>query len=391
MNVLQINATYKLGSTGWIVANLKNKLDNLNITNEVICFKSGTKEKNVYVINRPILKKINSLVSHVFGNFGFEDFFNTRKVFRIIKKTKPSIVHIHNIHDHSINISKFIKFLNKNNIKIVWTFHDCWSFTGYCTHFELLACNKWKTCCSKCPQKKKYSFLFDRSRNNFLAKKELFNYDINIVVPSIWLANLVNKSPIFKKSLNIINNGIDLSVFKRINNAKINIGKKYNIPINNKILLSVSNKFSFEKGLSTIEFLAKSLPSNYTLILIGDSGKKLSPNVIQINKINNSHELAEFYSAADIFINPTLEDNYPTVNMEAIACGTPVITYNTGGSPESMKGFGTIVDKNNQNAFLNAVLNFEKSAIDAKLDLTSIDYKIKLSQYIELYKKIENE
>ena len=272
------------------------------------------------------------------------------------------------------------------NKKVIWTCHDCWAFTGHCCYFDYNGCNKWKELCHNCPQKKEYpkSFIFDSSKKNFILKKELFPklQDLTIVVPSIWLYKIVSESFFKNNKIIVINNGIDTNKFKYRENK---IKEKYNI-INKKIILGVASVWSKRKGLDDFIELSKKIDNTYIIILVGlnkNEINKLPLSIIGIEKTDSPEELAELYSAADVFFNPTYEDNYPTTNLEAIACNTPVITYNTGGSIESAKLFGYIVKKGDIESVIEKIKLLNKlKPLNNKKDI-SIENMV--DKYLKLY------
>ena len=302
---------------------------------------------------------------------------------------------MHNLHGYYINIEILFNYLSEYNKKVVWTLHDCWAFTGHCPHFDLVNCNKWETGCFNCPRKSDYpaSYIVDNSKNNYEKKKKLFTSikNMTIITPSEWLANLVQKSYLGKYSINVINNGIDLSAFKPTESS---FKTEYNIQ-NKKIILGVASRWGVHKGLNDFIKLSSMLDDNYKIVLVGLSKKqiKLMPeNIICISKTDSIKQLAQIYTAADIFVNLTYEDNYPTVNLEALACGTPVITYQTGGSVECINdACGMSVKKGDLDSALNAIKHIcqdprsiikDSCIINAK----KYDKKETYNKYINLYK-----
>ena len=287
------------------------------------------------------------------GFNGHGSYFATKKLVRQLKKINPDIIHMHNIHGYYLNIKVLFKYLKKDyKGEIFWTLHDCWTFTGHCSHFSYVKCNKWMNQCFNCPQLSKYpKEIIDTTRKEYLLKKELFTQinNLTIITPSIWLANIVKKS--FLKDYKIIvkNNTIDKSIFKKYSTEELEkTYKKYNIPTNKNIILGVANIWEERKGLNDFIELSKIISKDYKIILVGVDKKiaKIIPNdIIKIQRTDDQIDLAKLYNIALVLFNPTYEDNYPTVNLESVACGTPVITYDTGGSPESMLEFGRVTDK----------------------------------------------
>lgn len=331
MKIVQVNAVCGIGSTGMIVQEISNILTQNNIENYVLhTGKQVHLESSIsYATNFAI--KYNALLAKILGNYGFNSVFETARLIKKLEQIKPDIVHLHNIHGHNLNLKTFFTYLKKNKIRVIWTFHDCWAFTGYCTHFEQLPCNKWETQCHNCPQRAQFSWFFDRSEGQYLRKKELFCAipDLTIVTPSKWLANLVKKSFLKDFEVKVINNGIDLDVFR------------YQTQCENKmsddrfVVLGIP-KGNIDPFLQLNDLLDK---GKYKLVLAGLTEEELQvlpSDIVGVKRTNDKKTLSLIYSSADVFVNLTLQDTFPTVNLEALACKTPVITYNTGGSPETI-------------------------------------------------------
>lgn len=329
---------------------------------------------------------------------GFHDCFSafaTRKFIKALEKIGPDIIHLHNLHGDYVNLAMLFRYIKKHNIPVVWTLHDCWSFTGQCPYFDMAACDKWKTGCHHCPQTNEYpsarvdntSFMWKKKRKWFSGVENL-----TIVTPSQWLADLVKQSYLKDYPVKVINNGIDLSVFKPIAS---NFREKYGIHQDKFVLLGVAFGWGIRKGLDVFIELAKRLDDRFQIVLVGTdevADKLLPDNIISINRTQNQKELAEIYTAADLFVNPTREDNYPTVNMEALACGTPVLTFNTGGSPEPIFGdCGSVVEKNDIDAMAREIIqicNDNPFPADACFNRAKgSDMNKRFEEYINLYKE----
>lgn len=334
MRIAQINAVSGKGSTGKICVGISKILNEQGIDNRIFYSFGSDEYQYAYKYSNDKYIKFQALKSRVLGNYGFNSKSATNKLIKYLKEYQPHIVHIHNIHGHDCDLEMLFTYLKSENIKIVWTFHDCWAFTGYCTYFTLCSCDKWQAGCKNCPQKGKYSWFCDRSSTLWQKKKELLlGLDLTIVTPSKWLATLVKESFFRDYPIEVINNGIDLSIFHP---AEGDFRKKYACE-DKFLLLGVSFEWEVRKGLDVFIELAKKLDSKYKIVLVGTNDevdKLLRSNIISIHRTNNQKELAEIYSAADLFVNPTREENFPTVNIESLACGTPVLTFDTGGSPE---------------------------------------------------------
>ena len=296
---------------------------------------------------------LHVLKARLFDASGFGSKHATKEFIKKIDEFKPDIIHLHNIHGYYVNIEILFKYLRAHpEIKKIWTLHDCWAFTGHCPHFEYEKCQQWKNECKKCIRRNEYpKSLIDRCNRNYWLKKSSFtNVDnLMLVSPSNWLMNLIKDSFFKEYSIEVINNGVDTSIFKH---TESNIKERYGIK-NKKVILGVASVWDKKKGLDTFIELSKQLDNEYQIVLIGLNKKqikKLPSNIIGITRTENVEELVKWYSAAEVFFNPTLEDNYPTVNLEAIACKTPVVTFNTGGSPESGY-YGKCILNNNKLIF----------------------------------------
>lgn len=394
MKVLQINATYGSGSTGKICYSVAKLMDKENIENLTLYSQGELKAENAVKIKNKNYYKIQALKSRIFGNYGFNSSSATKEIIRQIKEFSPDIVHLHNIHGHNVNLKTLFTFFKKNpQIKLFWTFHDCWAFTAYCPHYTMAKCYKWQSECSHCKLRKEYSWFFDKSKKLFNRKKELFTgLNLTIVTPSEWLAGEVKKSFMKDYPVKVINNGIDLSVFKP---TESNFREKHGIG-NDKFLLSgVAFGWGERKGLDVFIELSRRLDKNkYAIVLVGgnaETDKLLPKDIISIHRTQNQTELAEIYTACDLFVNPTREENYPTVNMESIACGTPVITFKTGGSPEIInEKTGAVVDCDDINGLIKEIERIRKerpfTKEDCVLRAEEFDADKKFKEYIELYK-----
>jgi glycosyltransferase involved in cell wall biosynthesis len=285
----------------------------------------------------------------------------TKKLVKQIDQIKPDIIQLHNIHGYFLNMRVLFDYLAKLDVPIIWIFHDCWSFTGHCAYFDYICCDKWKTQCRHCPQKQEYpaSMVQDRSRKNYELKKRLFNSvkNMTIVPVSYWLGELVKKSFLNKYPVHVIQNGVDIDIFS----PQPNIGQiKEKYGVNGKfLLLGVAGIWEQRKGMQDFIALGWRLEKDFQIILVGLTKKqikKLPKNIIGVERTESVKELAQLYSAADLFINPTWEDTFPTTNLEALACGTPVVTYRTGGSVESVsEDTGFVVNKGDIAALCNVI------------------------------------
>ncbi|MBR3653934.1 MAG: glycosyltransferase [Elusimicrobia bacterium] len=393
MKVVQINATCGSGSTGKICASISELLNKNNITNNIFYSVGISNYSNGIRICNNFYIKVQALYSRFFGNYGFNSFWATKKIIHLLDKLKPDIVHLHNLHSHNCNIGKLLDYLREKNIRVFWTFHDCWAFTAYCPHYTMAKCDYWKTECHDCCQRKYYSWFFDRSRYLYRKKKEAMKgLDLTIITPSQWLANLVKQSFLKDYPVKVINNGIDLTVFKPTESDF----RKKNGLIDKKIVLGVAFGWGVRKGLDVFIELAKRLPDDYRIVLVGTNDnvdKQLPANIISIHRTQNQKELAEIYTAADVLANPTREENYPTVNMESLACGTPVVTFRTGGSPEILdETCGSVVDYDDVEMMYSEIRRVcEKKIYPTTACLNraiSFDMNDKFKEYLDVYMEL---
>ena len=399
--ILEINTT-NYASTGNITLNIAKKARENGYKVYTSCKASKESFKYIYedqvFIGYRFERIISALLCSITGLRDHFNIFGTYSFISKIKKINPDLIHLHVLHDDFINTRIFFRYLSKADIPIIWTFHDCCAFTGKCPYFDIVGCNKWQDGCHDCPQLKieAKSYFFDTTRFIWNLRKKIFTSpnDMLIVTPSEWLKDLVNLSFFKKYDCSVINNGIDLDVFKTIDNK---VKEKYDAK-DKYIILGVANVWSTRKGLDVFIRLADKLPKNYQIIMVGtnDSIDSLLPdNIISIHRTYNQKELIEIYSAADVFVNPTREENFPTVNIESLACGTPVITFDTGGSPEIIdSSCGSVVEKNNVDALLKEIIRvcedkpYSKQACISKAK--QFDMNTTFNKYIELYDKYLN-
>lgn len=314
----------------------------------------------------------------------------TERLVEQIKEIKPDVIQLHNLHGYYLNYEVLFNYLNSTNIPVVMTLHDCWSFTGHCVHFVTAGCDKWKTGCSHCPisNAAPKKSLIDRSARNYKLKKELIASckNLHIVPVSKWLGSLVEQSMYKNLPIQVIQNGIDLSMFKPLPKPE----GKFRI-------MGIANPWSKDKGLFDVYELRKMLPSlEYDITLVGLSKKQLEALPEGINGImrtSNQQELAELYAKSNVLINPTYADTFPTINLEALACGTPVITYNTGGSPESLTPeTGVVVGVGDVKAMAGAIKMMKENPLSSeecrKHAEECFDKDKCFMKYVELYEEL---
>lgn len=404
MKVLQITAFSGWGCTGRIAVGIDNVLKEHGCESAIAWGRINTAPDTVHTIRigNSFDQKCHGLYTRITDKCGFASRTVTKKFLKELDEYNPDLIQLHIMHGYYINLEELFTYIKKKNIPVVWTFHDCWAFTGHCPYFDLVGCEKWKVGCERCPQKKHHptSWVMDNSKWNWNKKKELFTgiENLTIVTPSEWLAGLVRQSFLEKCRIEVINNGINVEDFKPIDN---NIHEKYAIQ-GKKIVLGVSSSWAKSKGLDDFVELSKMLPSKYQIILVGltqEQKSSLPDNIIGLTRTDSVQELAELYTAAFVFVNPTYEDNYPTTNLEALACGTPVITYRTGGSVEIVEktNAGVIVEQGNIKMLAAAIAEISKKSVMYKkwasnIKISTLDESVRYQEYVLLYKRIlENE
>lgn len=405
MKLLQINTVNNSGSTGRIAEDIGQ-----------IVKEAGWESYIAYgrETNRPSQSKkirigsnwdvnFHGLLTRILDNhsLGLSSRHSTKKFVTEIKHIKPDIIHLHNLHGYYLNIEILFNFLSTLDTPIVWTFHDCWPFTGHCANFDYIGCKKWETACYDCPLTKSYpaSYIIDRSKRNYEEKKRLFNLvnNMTLIPASNWLGDFLNNSFFNDFHVRMIHNGIDTSKFRpRESNTIIN---KYNLQ-GKFVILGVASEWSFKKGFQDFIKINDMIGCDFQIILVGLSHRQielLPNNIIGITHTESVDELAQLYAVADVFINPTYEDNFPTTNIEALACGTPVITYKTGGSPESLDlNTGIVVEKGNKKGIVDAIYEIKTkgkiSYTDACRNRALLLYKKedRYMDYLTLYENLIN-
>lgn len=279
-------------------------------------------------------------VNTVFDRQGYASWFTTRRLVRRLREEKPDIIHMHNLHGYYLYLPLLFGYLKKEfKGQLYWTFHDCWPFTGHCAYYSMAQCDKWKKQCEACPNKRRYpvSLFFDASKKNYADKKELFTglQDLTVMVPSEWMKEQVEHSFMSAYEVKVVPNGIDLSRFSYKPDQSLYL--KYKLPEDKKLLLGVANVWDKRKGLQDFLRLSHVLGEEYRIVLVGLSKgqiRRLPKNMIGIERTEDQEELAGMYSLADIFINPSLEESFSLVTVEAFACGTPVIVLDTSAVKE---------------------------------------------------------
>lgn len=400
MKVLFINPVCGQGSTGRICVGIAEMLRKKNHSAYVAYAHGRSTYLNSFNFSGGKFDYyIHNLLSRITDSEGLHSTFSTKRLIKKIEIIQPDIVHIHTMHGHYLNYKLLLEYLSKKAIPIVMTLHDCWTFTGHCAHFDLRGCKKWQIECQKCEFLDEYpiSWFIDRSKQNFNLKKQLFENvkdHLTLVPVSYWMEGLLRKSFLKDFRIQTIHNGIDLSVFKPSDPG--DIYKKYKIK-GKKIIIGVALPWSSYKGFSDFIKMRSLLGEEYVIIMVGVSQEQammLPDGIIGITRTDSPEELAQLYSIADVLVNTTYCDNYPTVNLESIACGTPVITYLTGGSPEALdENTGAVVNQGDVDALIKCIhdichssFNYKEHCLDKAK--SSFDRDKCFENYLEIYNSI---
>jgi len=396
--ILSINSTSR-GSTGRIMCQITRLAREAGYDAHMAHARGEelSDEKSIK-IGRKVDIYWHGLVTRVSGKHGFSSKRATKIFLKKVDEIEPNLIHLHNIHGYYLNIELLFRYIKAKRIPVIWTFHDCWAFTGHCAHFDYVGCDKWKTGCHKCPQLKMYprSLFFDHSEESYWKKKELFENveNMTIVTPSKWLSDLVGQSFLKHYETAIINNGVDTRIFYPRDSRKSDFG----IEEGKFVILGVASKFTSSKGFECFLKIAERLDGNSTILLIGLNRKQLEllpKNIIGVERTENIERLAEAYSIADVFVNPTLQEVFGLVNVEALACGTPVITFRTGGSPETIdNSTGIVVEKGNVVELMNAINTIRRSGkrsfeeVCRKRAVEFFSSEDRFVEYLGLYERV---
>ena len=365
MRIAFLNSAYPLGSTGRIIQSLEARLGAGG--HEVfVAFGHGQSSSDHHFASQSRLQQVVSVgKTRAFGKHGFYDLRSTARMLQWLESVTPDLVHLHNLHGHYLNLPMIFSLLLELDVPVIWTLHDCWALTGHCTHFDYNGCTRWETGCFACPNLASYprSLLFDRSKSSWKEKAELFSSlrDLRLIVPSNWLGGLVARSHLRNRPVQLIHNGVDLSIFHPSSNPERAVRDSKSLTI-----LGMATKWLDPRNRRVVQEIAQNLSPHDRLLLVGTKPKDLPSSLglraEAIDFVASPIALAELYRRADVFVNLTLEDTFPTVNLEALACGTPVITFDSGGSPEAVdRKTGAVVRRGDASGVLIALEQFRIS------------------------------
>lgn len=389
--LLQVNITVNNGSTGRIADQIGQSALSQGWESYIAYGDNGNSSDScLFRIGNGLNRYLHFAEQRLFDNEGLCSRLATRHFIDSISNIKPDIIQLHNIHDHYLNYRILFEYLNQTDIKVVWTFHDCWAFTGHCMHFVTKNCDRWKSGCHDCLMRGEYPRTFlDRSRQNWTIKREMFlsNRNLNIVACSEWIASYVKDSFLKDKPLSVIHNGIDLNVFHPVDRTR---------RTNEFEVLAVSNVWNTDKGFDDIIRLRSMLSDSIGITIIGltkEQKNNLPPGIKGVERTQDVEDLVKYYSSADVFINPTYADTFPTVNLEALACGTPVITYKTGGSPEAVdRNTGIVVERGDIVGIVEAINRITRKPVSRQScrsrAVEFFDKNLCYKSYLDLYNSL---
>lgn len=395
MRIAELNAV-NFGSTGTImhaIAEIAVQKGNI-----VMCFvptserNKSAKTKYDYFFGIEFFRRLSIKLSYFTGWHNWLYLTETWALVHKLKQLKPDVLHLHNLHGYYLNQGILFRYIKHNHVKVIWTLHDCWSFTGHCPHFDMVGCMRWKSACCECPLHLEYpSCSVDDSSRMFRLKQRYYEgvEDMTLVAPSKWMEGLLKESILSRFKVHQIYSGIDLNTFRQQDSdfRKLhNITAKY-------IVLGVAFDWGKRKGLDVFLELGNRLGADYKIVLVGveeNMKQSITERIIALGRTKSPDELAMIYSAATVFANPTREELFGLVNVEALACGTPVVTFKSGGSPESVnEDCGIVVEKDDVDGMLKAIVKVCEehpfSAENCRRRAELFEREEKFEEYIKLY------
>lgn len=403
--ILQINTTVNSGSVGRIAEQIGQAVMAQG-WNSWIAYARGRQPSASELLRIGTMRDVywHGIRSRLSDNHGLASAAATRHFIDRLRELQPDLIHLHNIHGYYLHYPLLFDYLSAAGVPVVWTLHDCWPFTGHCAHFSVVGCRKWEQGCYRCEQTRTYpaSLFADRSARNYREKKQAFTSvrQMTMVAVCRWMAGLAERSFLGRYPVHSIYNGVDTAVFSPADSRRA-VAERYGIAPGRFLALGVANVWTPHKGLADFIALRKILPSDCNLLLVGLSSRqigKLPEGITGVSRTENVSQLAELYAAADLFVNPTWEDNFPTTNLEALASGTPVVTYRTGGSIEAVdEATGFVVEQGDIQGLLAAVRTVQAKgkahymAACRRRALACFDQQDRYADYIHLYRKLLNQ
>ncbi|MEL7424983.1 MAG: glycosyltransferase [Bacteroidota bacterium] len=400
IKLLQLNTVVNSGSTGRITEDIGQVMMSHG-HESYIAYGRGDRpsQSNLIKIGSQLDVVLHGVKTALFDRHGFGSRRATEQLVEAIEHLQPDVIGMHNIHGYYLNIEVLFDYFSQVDTPVVWTLHDCWSFTGHCAFYSSIACERWRSLCHDCPKKSKYprTYFLDNSRQNYQDKKAIFNgaRNLHLVTPSQWLADEVGESYLSNLPITVIHNGVDTTAFAPQQELSSELAKGLQ---GRKVVLGVANIWDERKGLSQFIQLAERLPADYQIVLVGLTSQQveqLPDTIIGLTRTESLKELADLYTLASVYCNPTFEDNFPNTNIEALACGTPVVAYHTGGCPEAVDAAtGLIVAKGDIDGLAEAVIKIisqGRAAFEAPCRQRALDQfekKDRYHDYLHLYERL---
>ena len=400
MKVLQINSVCGNGSTGRLVVQISNYLDQCGVENAIAYGFGASARPNAFRFGNGLDAHLHSFLSRKLCWQGKASHVSTYRLLSYMNRFRPDIVHLHNIHGHYLNYKMLFQYLKQKNCEVVWTFHDCWPITGKCAHFTEVQCQKWKTGCFDCPQLNRYpDSVRDRSRKNYWEKKNAFTslHDLHIVTVSHWLESIVRESFLGGQDIRCIYNGVDTHLFSPQISS---IRQKHHLQ-GKFVILSAASVWNHQKGLDRFLALSRVLKDDEAIVLIGVTPvqkEDLPENVIGIPVIHRQTVLAQWYTAADVYLSFSMEETFGLTVAEAMACGTPAVVMDSTACPEVLgKNTGFAVDLQNTDTVLSALRQIKANGKDAYSPscqariADSFSLEAMQQAYLKLYQSIRSQ
>lgn len=360
MKILFINTVCGKGSTGRIASQIGAAAEQAG-GSYIVAYGRGVDgdPEHSYRIGGKWHTYVHAFLSRITDRAGFYSKAATKQLVKFIREYHPDVIHLHNLHGYYLHIEILFDYLkNEYTGKVVWTLHDCWAFTGHCVHYTCAGCDRWKTGCHHCPEKKEYpaSVLADRSQKNYEEKKRIFTGvpNLTVVTVSKWLQSQAQQSFLGCYPVECVYNGIDYDRFRPIpgnDREKLGLG-------NHKMILSVSDGWNDRKGYGRLLEVAANAPEDWRFVIVGlakEQIPQLPGNCIGMERTWDQEELIRLYTAADVFYNPSLEETFGLVTAEALACGTPAVVMNSTACPEPLQGCGIILQTHDADEAIDAI------------------------------------
>lgn len=397
MKIMQINCTYRAGSTGKMMYDIHTYLVS-NSAESFMCYGRGkrTEEKNVIKLCPEIYAKFQNLFSRISGLMYGGCLLSTNKLIRLIRRESPDIVHLHCINGYFVNVYRLIGFLKANNIKTVLTLHAEFMYTANCGH--AYECDGWLKGCGSCPRlySETKSLLFDRTADSFKKMKNAFDgfeNDLRVVSVSPWLMERASRSPILKNMHHLcVLNGIDTETFYA-RDASFLIERF--AERGQKLVLFVTAFFSdacdHPKGGAFLAELARRMPDVKFLVAGKYSvSSHLPENIELLGNIDDMDLLSELYSAADLSLVLSKRETFSMPVAESLCCGTRVVGF-FSGAPEmiAIPEYSRFVEYGNVDALEDAVrctlAQETDSCAVSEVARKKYSAKIMASEYADIY------